>query len=567
MRLFLALVFATLLTVSPALAQPLPDSLRAAGVTQAQWRQAQGVIRSQARSLDLRERAVRSLAVDIFEGHPDLSFEACLELIREGAARLPELVAAARALNPDGDPLLADLKRRAIAAAGAGRLREALSLQDQYAAALQRALERAVERPMLDLAASYAAAGDTAFVLGDYLAAADRYARAAEAAPQSAIEVRWRHRASQASSLWRRGDLFFDPATSQEAVRLYEQVVLPLAPREVRPADWAATQQDLGIALQILGERGAPDGLGRSVAAYEAALEVRTREADPEGWAQTQMNLANALQIQGQRGIPQAVERAIAAYESALTITTAEGDPDSWARIQMNLGNALSVLGSRGADRELERAVAAYEAALTVWTRDANPAGWAMIQTNMGAALRSLGQRGAPGALERAAAAYAAALSVTPRDANPVAWARAQVNLGVVLIVQGQLGAAGALERAVACFEAALTAITSETYPAAWSLTQSNLGAAYFALYERGANDALDHAEAAYGRALTVATRESDPHTWANIHYNLAETYKARGRFAEARAAAEGALAVYEQVGDDHYANALRTFIQDLPAD
>ncbi|MGD9981606.1 MAG: hypothetical protein AB7H66_05060 [Hyphomonadaceae bacterium] len=566
MRLFLALVFGAVLAISPALAQPLPDSLRAAGITQAQWRQAQGVIRAQARTLDLRERAVRALAVDIFAGNPDLSFDACLELIRDGAERLPQLIAAARALDPHGDPMLANLRRRAIAAASAGRLREALSLQDEYAEAFHDALERAVEQPRLDLAASYAAAGGTAYALGDYLAAAERYARAAEAAPAGAIEVRWSYRAYQADSLWRRGDLFFEPATSQEAVRLYEEVVLPLAPRDLRPADWAATQQNLGIALQILGERGAPDGLERSVAAYEAALTVRTREADPSGWAQTQMNLANALQIQGERGVPQALERAIAAYEQALAITPRESNPDSWARTQMNLGNALSVIGKRGAPGALERAVAAYEAAHTVWTREANPAGWAMIHTNMGGALRSLGQSGAPGALERAVASYEAALSVTPRDASPVAWARAQVNLGVALIVQSDRDVPGALERAVDCFEAALTAITAETYPNAWAVAQTNLGAALFAMHRRGAPGALGRAIAAYESALTAATRHTDPQAWANINYNLAETHKARGQYAEARAAAQGALAVYEQLGDEHYASEVRAFILELPA-
>jgi tetratricopeptide (TPR) repeat protein len=45
--------------------------------------------------------------------------------------------------------------------------------------------------------------------------------------------------------------------------------------RERVPLDWAATQNNLGNALQTLGER--EDGTGRleeAVAAYRAALEV-----------------------------------------------------------------------------------------------------------------------------------------------------------------------------------------------------------------------------------------------------------------------------------------------------
>jgi hypothetical protein len=49
--------------------------------------------------------------------------------------------------------------------------------------------------------------------------------------------------------------------------------------RERAPLDWAETQNNLGGALRVLGERGDDDALRRAVAAYEAALEERTRSA------------------------------------------------------------------------------------------------------------------------------------------------------------------------------------------------------------------------------------------------------------------------------------------------
>jgi hypothetical protein len=51
-------------------------------------------------------------------------------------------------------------------------------------------------------------------------------------------------------------------------------------------ADWAATQNNLGIALATLGERES-GGLDEAVAAYRAALEERTRDRVPLLWATT----------------------------------------------------------------------------------------------------------------------------------------------------------------------------------------------------------------------------------------------------------------------------------------
>ena len=60
--------------------------------------------------------------------------------------------------------------------------------------------------------------------------------------------------------------------------------------------DWAKTQKNLATTLQAQGSRtGGPAGanlLAQAVAAYGAALEVRTRDAQPVDWAMTQINLA-----------------------------------------------------------------------------------------------------------------------------------------------------------------------------------------------------------------------------------------------------------------------------------
>ena len=57
-------------------------------------------------------------------------------------------------------------------------------------------------------------------------------------------------------------------------------------------SQWARTQQNLGIALQTLGERESGTArLEEAVAAYRAALEENTRARVPLEWARTQQNL------------------------------------------------------------------------------------------------------------------------------------------------------------------------------------------------------------------------------------------------------------------------------------
>ena len=65
-------------------------------------------------------------------------------------------------------------------------------------------------------------------------------------------------------------------------------------PRERAPLQWAATQNNLGNALRVLGERETGAGrLDEAVEACRAALEVYTREQMPLDWAMAQNNLVH----------------------------------------------------------------------------------------------------------------------------------------------------------------------------------------------------------------------------------------------------------------------------------
>lgn len=524
MRIFAtALMFALTLGAGAASAQgPAPQTILSSTLTRAQEVELNNrLARLQqrfdvlARETDLRAGAVRNVAIEIFGADPNLDFETYVTLIENGARELRTFLTDAHA-RTDPDPIAAALRVRAIEAAEDGRLTEARALYDQLIVTNRSARQRARDAEDLADAADMAEAARLAFAAADYLDAARRYGEAAELAPEG-VRERWEYTVWRAEALTERSRLFAEPAPLAQAVAAYQSALT----LRLNARDWAATQNDLGIALQLQGERGAPGALERALAAYDAALSVMTLEADPAGWAVAQMNLGNTLSVLGERGAPGALERAVAAYEAALSVRTLEADPAGWAGTQMNLGSALLRQGERGAPDALARAVAAYEAALSVTTREADPAGWAQMQMNLGTALRLQGERGAPGALGRAVAAFEAALSVMTREADPVGWAQTQVNLGGALRVQGERGAPGAIERAVAAYEA----------------------------------------------GLSVLTREADLAGWALTTYSLAIAYRAMGRFGAARATAEGALAVYEQLGDRHWANEARGFIARLPAD
>ncbi|MGC9420516.1 MAG: hypothetical protein ACP5EN_16255 [Rhodovulum sp.] len=158
---------------------------------------------------------------------------------------------------------------------------------------------------------------------------------------------------------------------------------------------WALGHNNLALALQTQGSRTAgPEGaalLAEAVAAYRAALRVRTEADHTVAWAQTMQNLGAALEIQGNRTAgPEGaalLAEAVDAYCEALRVYTEEAHPLDWAMTMQNLALALQVQGSRAAGPEgaalLAEAVTAYREALRVRTEDTQPVDWAETKKNM----------------------------------------------------------------------------------------------------------------------------------------------------------------------------------------
>jgi tetratricopeptide (TPR) repeat protein len=224
------------------------------------------------------------------------------------------------------------------------------------------------------------------------------------------------------------------------------------AERAETPEKAALSRNAIGAALSVLGERaGGEEGtkyLRRAVAAFEAALTVRTERDMPANWAGTQNNLGIALQILGQHAGDEVgakyLRGAVAAYEAALKVYTRDGTLEDWATAQNNLGNTFRILGQRTGGKEgtayLLRAVAACKAALRVRTEKDMPADWAATQNNLGTALQTLGERagGEAGAefLLKAVAACKAALKVRTQRDMPAYWAETQFSLGSIRLTQ-----------------------------------------------------------------------------------------------------------------------------------
>jgi hypothetical protein len=176
----------------------------------------------------------------------------------------------------------------------------------------------------------------------------------------------------------------------------FEHDALKERTRERVPLNWAMTQNNLGIALQNLGEReSGTERLEEAVTAYRGALKELARERVPLQWATTQNNLGIALQALGTRESGTArLEEAVTAYRDALKEHTRERVPLDWAMTQNNLGSVLENLGTRESSiARLEEAVVACQAAIEVFKQPSAGYYLAMAQRNLAQAEAEIASR------------------------------------------------------------------------------------------------------------------------------------------------------------------------------
>jgi tetratricopeptide (TPR) repeat protein len=576
--ILLAVAAAALAATQAALAQgPVPTTIRSSSLTVAQEQELNrrlGLLEVQLRSVaaetELRESAVRNIAVEIFGARPDLDFETYAALIESSARELRTYITTARARS-EPDPASQALRVQAIAAAEDGRLSEAREIYDQLIAANRAA--RQSERDAEDLydAADMAEAASLAFVAADFRDAARRYEAAAELAPAESTD-RWLYRAYLGLSLREYGHRFGDTNSLQGAIEVLRELATTLPSRPDADAYRAEAQNSLGIALTQLSHLGGRrDELSEAVAAFRAALATLRRLGDQDRILGTELNLANALDELGSRGDPANIAEAVAIYR-ALRRRTPVGS-DHWNLASINLGlSLLHTTRITGDSEPLREAAEVYRSALAVLSRDENPFQWATANDNLGLVLAELGKRDDATLLTRAVSFHRTALEIRSPSVAPALWATTQLHLGLALQAIGERGDRQALMEAVTVFRSILEVVSRTEMPLLWARTQNNLGNALSALGEAGDDEAFLEALAAYRSALEMYDRGTSPAQWAETHFNLAMTYRAMGargdrsRFASAREAARDALAGFLDAGHEDGVRQARQLIRMLDA-
>lgn len=287
-------------------------------------------------------------------------------------------------------------------------------------------------------------------------------------------------------------------------------------------ADWAMTQNNIGLAWSRLPTGDISENLRNAITYYDRALTVYTKESHPEEWARAHSNLGYAWSeiLAGNR--TESVQKGMAEYRLAQQVYTKEAFPDPWASTQENLGVALADLPTGNRTQNLQNAIADCSAALTIYTREHSPANWAHANSNLGTFWSLLPTGDRRQNLRQAIESFNAALGFyTPSD-FPWEWAMTQVNLGVALYQVPDTDRTQNLQDAISAFRAALTVYTSQDFPRQWCTAQCDLGNALRELPVGDPGENSRQALEAFNAALTVTTKEANPADWADLQNNIA---------------------------------------------
>ena len=330
------------------------------------------------------------------------------------------------------------------------------------------------------------------------------------------------------------------------------------------PVEWAKTQHDLGVILRIfraqsvagnLHDMAAPDVtspdtpsqickrcqllLTESLAAFRAALEVRTRSRAPADWAETQYEMGATLLALGElESDIEQLKAASAAFRESLRVYNRQKNPEAWGKNQLFLAETLQRLGilsPRTAGKEhLKKSIAAYQEALKVYTPESE--NWAAIQNNMGNALNFFGEfENSKKHFQGAVAAFRTALAAVNPQVQPWFWATIQNNMGNVLRKLGiNEENKGYLKEALDAYRAALTIRTPEKDASIWAGTQTNLAQTLHSLGARESGSAaleyLKDAISTYRTLLAFTEREKMIVPYAAYLIDMSNTLYVLGR-------------------------------------
>jgi hypothetical protein len=344
-------------------------------------------------------------------------------------------------------------------------------------------LERTLRRRIAEICAWRAGLAEARL---DHSDAANFYHSAISALPGEDVEMAWLCALRQGTALQTAFEYMGDPQALEDAVVVYAQAIERGAsngpPQQSGLATlWVLTQNSLGNALTVLGERNNDlERLRLAAWSYGQALSGKNKAQGPAEWALLQANYAHAVMkvadaaLQGKQPQPldlanDSLTAAIAAWQAAAQVYAARNEAALHFDALMNQAVAHARLGFMSKDKgTLQGAAETLAAAAGITPASASLADRIRIASNLGNVCAELAEQSSERAwLDRAIEAYEAAFELVSTDPvsppGSAVWAGAATNLANALWTAGRLsGDRNQLLKADNLFSSAAAAFEAE---------------------------------------------------------------------------------------------------------
>ena len=334
-------------------------------------------------------------------------------------------------------------------------------------------------------------------------------------------------------------------ADNHEAAIAAYEAALTVRTKDALPTLWATTMHNMGSAFsnRIRGDKAA--NIEKAISIYQQVFTVRTKETMPYDWAISMMNLANVYRKRIKGDKAQNIELTIETNQEALSVITKDDMPDDWAQIMSNLGNAYySRIDGNRADN-VDKAIELYRGALTVRTKDDQPHEWASTTNSLATAYSARVYGSLRENIETAIEMYRDALIVRTKDDLPYEWATTMMNLAATYVTRIEGEPADNIDFAIEIYQDVLTVYTEDDMPVDWANTLHNLGLALYDQVSGNKSENIEKAIEVYQAALSVRTKDTLPLEWATTMNSLGLAYAAR-QAGEKANNIEKAIEVYQ---------------------
>lgn len=385
----------------------------------------------------------------------------------------------------------------------------------------------------IEVATTLASEGETAFSAGEYLNAAKLFNQAAAetSGTKADHERNIAYLQMEAEALFRQGKTFADNEALDKSIERLTNLLTTID-KAKSPRNWAATQNDLGLAIAVSGARfGDHSKIDKGISAIRAALEIRTFEQSPDEWAASQIELAKGL-IAGGRisATNDMLEEAIRTCHTVIDKKPDAGIEGARWLAKSVMSNALQLLAQRETDSTaMFSAKSNAEDALTGIKRETQPFDWAQTMNYLANSHREMGSlQNDPSMLILALEQYRQSLEVLTREAYPIEWAQTQLDMGNAYFGLAYLqNDTAMLERAMDSYIKSLRVRSAQATPVEWAMSRNNYGAALGKLLDlRPDANAADRSDVvlALRDAVRVTTLERAPLDWAMMQVHLGKS-------------------------------------------